>query len=60
MRFCGHIPNSPKNNNLEFIDPYLLLKTIFLPPKTLLYPSSIGENNFLSNFECYDLANGKE
>ena len=57
---CGHIPNSPRNNNLESLDSYLLFKTIFLPPKTLLHLLSIGKKNFFFNFECYDLANVKE
>jgi hypothetical protein len=24
MRFCGHVPNSHRNKNLKFVDPYLL------------------------------------
>jgi hypothetical protein len=23
MRFCGHVSNSPRNNNLKFLNPYL-------------------------------------
>jgi hypothetical protein len=21
MRFCGHVPNSPRNKNLKYLDP---------------------------------------
>jgi hypothetical protein len=45
MRFCGHAPNSHKNKNLKSLDPYLFQKYIFLVPKTLVYPLSIGEKN---------------
>jgi hypothetical protein len=33
IRFCGHIPNSPRNKNLKRRIPYLLEKVIFLTPK---------------------------
>jgi hypothetical protein len=36
MRFCGHIPNSHRNKNLESING-------FLAPKTWLYPSITGK-----------------
>jgi hypothetical protein len=39
--------------------PYPPQKMVFGASKTLLYPSGIGEKNFLFNFECYDLANGE-
>jgi hypothetical protein len=46
MRFCGHVPNSYRNKNLESIDPYLLSKMVFLALKVLLFPLSKGEKNF--------------
>jgi hypothetical protein len=33
---------------------------VFLDPKRLLSPFRKGKKNFFFNFECYDLANGKE
>jgi hypothetical protein len=33
---------------------------VFLASKTLLSPFDTREKNFFFNFECYDLANGKE
>jgi hypothetical protein len=33
---------------------------VFLDPKRLLSPFGRGKKNFFFNFECYDLANGKE
>jgi hypothetical protein len=39
---------------------YLCPKMVFLASKTLLSLSSIVEKNFFFNFECYDIANGKE
>jgi hypothetical protein len=60
MRFCGHVPNSIRNKNMKFFNPYLLQKMAFLASKTLLSSSGIGEKNFLINFERYELTNGKE
>ena len=60
MRFCGHLPNSPKNKNLKRHISYLLEKVVFLDSKRLLSPSGRGKKNFFFNFECYDLANGME
>jgi hypothetical protein len=40
--------------------PYLGPKMVFLAPETLMYLSGIVEKNFLFDFECYDLAKGKE
>jgi hypothetical protein len=42
--FVDSVPNSPKNKN----------------PKRLLSHLDKGKINFFFNFECYDLANGKE
>ena len=36
MRFCGHVPNSPRNKNLKRRIPNLLKKMVFLDPKILL------------------------
>jgi hypothetical protein len=60
MRFCRHVPNSPRNKNLKSLNPCLLLKMVFLASNTVLYPSRIGENNFFFNLEHYDHTNGKE
>jgi hypothetical protein len=60
MRFCGHVPNSPRNKNLKKLISYLLEKVVFLDLERLLSPFRRGEKNFFFNFECYDLTNGKE
>jgi hypothetical protein len=60
MRFCGHVPNSPRNKNLKRLILNLLLKVVFLDPKRLLSPFGKGKKDFFFNFECYDLTNGKE
>jgi hypothetical protein len=60
MRFCGHVPNSPRNKNLKRLILNLLEKVFFLDPKRLLSPFGRGKKNFFFNFECYDLTNGKE
>jgi hypothetical protein len=33
MRFCGHVPNSPRNKNLKRLISYLLEKVVFWTPK---------------------------
>jgi hypothetical protein len=33
---------------------------VLLDPKRLLSPLGMAKENFFSNFECYDLTNGKE
>jgi hypothetical protein len=38
MRFCGHIPNSPRNKNPNRHISYLLEKVVFLDPKRLVSP----------------------
>jgi hypothetical protein len=48
MRFCGHVPNSPRNKNLKRLIPYLLEKVVFLDPKRLLSPSDRGKKTFSS------------
>jgi hypothetical protein len=60
MRFCGHVPNSPRNKNPKMLISYLLEKVVFLDSKRLLAPFGRGKKNFFFNFECYDLTNGKE
>jgi hypothetical protein len=60
MRFCGHVPNSPRNKNLKRLILNLLEKVAFLEPKRLMSPFGKGKRNFFINFECYDLTNGKE
>jgi hypothetical protein len=48
MRFCGHVPNSPRNKNPKRLIPYLLEKVVFMDPKRLLSPFRRGEKNFFS------------
>jgi hypothetical protein len=43
MRFCGHVPNSPRNKNPKRLIPYLLEKVVFLDPKRLLSPLGRSE-----------------
>jgi hypothetical protein len=52
MRFCGHVPNSPRNKNPKRLIPYLFEKVVFLDPKTVLSPFRKGKKNFFFNFEC--------
>jgi hypothetical protein len=60
MIFCGHVPNSLRNKNLKRLILNLLEKVVCLDSKRLLFPFGRGKKNFFFNFECYDLANGKE
>jgi hypothetical protein len=60
VRFCTHVPNSTRNNNVKSGKPYLRPKMVFLAPKTLLSLLGIVEKNFFFDFEPYDLANGRE
>jgi hypothetical protein len=48
------------NKNFEVWQAIPMLENGFLASKTLLSLSSAVEKNFVFNFECYDLANGKE
>jgi hypothetical protein len=48
MRFCGHVPNSPRNKNPRGLISYLLKKVGFLDPKRLLSPLGRGEKTFSS------------
>jgi hypothetical protein len=57
LRTCT---NSNKNKNIKSSNPYLHPKMVFLASDTLLSLLSAVEKNFLFDFECYDLANGKE
>jgi hypothetical protein len=38
MRFCGHVPNSPRNKNPRRHILYLLEKVVYFYPKRLLSP----------------------
>jgi hypothetical protein len=60
MRFCGHVPNSPRNKNPKRLIPYLFEKSGFFGLQKTTVPLGQGQNLFFFNFECYDLANGKE
>jgi hypothetical protein len=48
MRFCGHVPNSPRNKNLKRLILNLLEKVVFLDPKRLLPPFGRGKKTFFS------------
>jgi hypothetical protein len=48
MRFCGHLPNSPRNKNLKRLIQNLLEKVVFLDPKRLLSPFCRGKKTFSS------------
>jgi hypothetical protein len=48
MRFCGHVPNSPRNKNLKRLILNLLKKVIFLEPKRLLSPFAGAKKTFSS------------
>jgi hypothetical protein len=60
MRFCGHLPYSPRRKNLKPSIHIYSKKWLFFAPKLLLYPLSTRGKNFFFNFECNDLVNGKE
>jgi hypothetical protein len=60
MRFCRHLPNSPRYKNKVLHNPCLLEKVSFLAFKTLLPPFGIRNKNFFVNFKYYDLANGNK
>jgi hypothetical protein len=47
MRFCGHVPNSPRNKSAKKHISYLLEKVDFLDPKRLQSPLGRGEKLFL-------------
>jgi hypothetical protein len=48
MRFCKHVPNSPRNKNPKRHISYLLEKVVFLDPKRLLSPLGRGKKTFSS------------
>jgi hypothetical protein len=48
MRFCGHVPNSPRNKNLKRRILNLLEKVVFLDPKRLLSPLGRGKKTLSS------------
>ena len=48
MKFCGHIPNSPRNKNLKRYILNLLKKIVFWDPKRLLSLFCSGKKTFSS------------
>jgi hypothetical protein len=48
MRFCGHVPNSPRNKNLKKLILNLLEKVVFLDLQRLLSPFGRGKKTFSS------------
>jgi hypothetical protein len=47
MRFCGQIPNSPRNKNPKRLIPYLLEKVVFLDPSDCCPPQTWAKKLFL-------------
>jgi hypothetical protein len=48
IRFCGHVPNSPRNENPKRHISYLLEKVVFLDPKRLISPLEGAKISFTS------------
>jgi hypothetical protein len=48
MRFCGHVPNSPRNKNSKRHIPYPLQKCGFLGPQQTDVPLGRGKNTYSS------------
>jgi hypothetical protein len=48
VRFCGHVPNSPRNKNLKRLIPYLLEKVVFWTPKDCCPPLAGAKKTFSS------------
>jgi hypothetical protein len=48
MRFCRHVPNSPRNKNPKRHISYLLEKVVFWDPKRLLSPWAKVKKTFSS------------
>jgi hypothetical protein len=48
MRFCGHVPNSPRNKNLKRLTLNLLGKVVFLDPKDCCPPFAGAKITFSS------------
>jgi hypothetical protein len=42
MRFCGHVPNSPRNKNLKRVILNILEKSGFFGPQKTAVPLSQG------------------
>jgi hypothetical protein len=49
MRFCGHVPNSPRNKNLKRLILNLLGKSGFFGPQKTTVPLLQGKKNFYLN-----------
>jgi hypothetical protein len=48
MRFCGHVPNSPRNKNLKRLIPNILEKVVFWIPKDCCPPLAGTKKTFSS------------
>jgi hypothetical protein len=48
MRFCGHVPNSPRNKNPKRHISYLLEKVVFCTPKDCCPPWARANKTFSS------------
>jgi hypothetical protein len=48
MRFCGHVPNSPRNKNPKRHILYLLEKVVLLDPKDCCPPFARAKKAFSS------------
>jgi hypothetical protein len=52
MRFCGHVPNSPRNKNPKRLTPYLLEKVVFWTPKDCCPPRTGAKKTFSSTLNA--------
>jgi hypothetical protein len=50
MRFCGHVPNSPRNKNLKRLIPNLLKKSDFFGPQKTAVPLLQGQKKLFLQF----------
>ena len=49
MRFCRHVPNSLRNNNIKSHIPNIPKEMVIMASKTLLSPLCIGEKKISSS-----------
>jgi hypothetical protein len=48
MRFCGHVPNSPRNKNLKSHNPIYSKNRFFWTPKDCCPPLAMAKKTFSS------------
>jgi hypothetical protein len=49
MRFCKHVPTSPRNKNPKRLISYLLEKVVFLDPKKTIIPLLAKAKKYFSS-----------